>query len=129
MKTTILVDGMFCIYDKEFNVNEKLLEIINGFDAKKILVVNGFREKGREALEGNGFEAFSLEEEKIKKDNQEYFKTLLSKYNLKPEEVIYFDHDENNVETAKQLGIISMHYKNDEEIEKFVGEHFNKKEL
>jgi hypothetical protein len=43
MKTTILVDGMFCIYDKEFNVNEKLLEVVNGFSAKKILVVNGFK--------------------------------------------------------------------------------------
>ena len=96
MNKTILVDGMHCIYDNEFNVNKFLLEIINSFDNKKILLVNGFKEKGKKALEGNNFEAFSLEEEKIKKNNPEYFKTLLSRYNLNPMEVIYFDHDEGN---------------------------------
>jgi len=120
MKKTILVDGMFCIYDKEFNVNKELLKIINSFNARKILVVNGFREKGKQALIGSGFLAFSLEEEKIKKDNPEYFKILLSRYNLKLDEVLYFDHDENNVKTAKNLGIISTQYLNNEQIEEFL---------
>ena len=46
------------------------LDIIKRFDVKKILVVNGFREKGRKAV-GWGFEAFSLEEEGIKKTDEE----------------------------------------------------------
>ena len=120
MKKTILVDGMFCIYDKEFNVNKELLKIINSFNARKILVVNGFREKGKQALIGSDFLAFSLEEEKIKKDNPEYFKTLLSRYDLKIYEVLYFDHDENNVKTAKSLGIVSTQYLNNEQIEEFL---------
>lgn len=109
---------MCCIYNEQFKVNKNLLRIINSFESKKILVVNGFREKGKKALDG--MEAFSLEEEKIKKDDPLYFKKLILKYKLKVEELIYFDHDEKNVETAMKLGILSLHYKNDEEVRKFL---------
>ena len=120
MKKTILVDGMFCMYDEQFTVDKFLLDLLHSFKAKKILVVNGFREKGKKALEGNGFEAFSLEEEKIKKDSVEYFKRLFLKYNLTSKEVIYFDHDEKNVETARKLGIVSLHYTNHDEVKRFI---------
>jgi hypothetical protein len=39
MKKTILVDGMHCIYEENFRVNERLLEIINYFENKKMLMV------------------------------------------------------------------------------------------
>ncbi len=120
MKKTILVDGMFCIYDKEFNVNKHLLKIINSFDVNKILVVNGFMEKGRKTILGNGFEAFSLEEEGIKKNNPEYFKILMLRFNLRPEELLYFDYKEENVESAKGLGITAAQYKDDEQIKEFL---------
>ena len=119
-KKTILVDGMFFMYDEQFTVDKFLLDLLHSFKAKKILVVNGFREKGKKALEGNGFEVFSLEEEKIKKDSVEYFKRLFLKYNLTSKEVIYLDHDEKNVETARKLGIVSFHYTNHDEVKIFI---------
>jgi len=117
---TILVDGMHCIYDEEFNVNEELLGIVNSFDAAKILVVKGFRGKGRAALDGNGFEAFSLEEEGIGKDSPKYFERLLQKFGLKPDEVVFFDHKESSVEAAREVGIVSKYYVNNEGIKKFL---------
>jgi HAD superfamily hydrolase (TIGR01509 family) len=120
MKKTILIDGMNCIYDKEFNVNDKLLGIINSFNNRKILVVNGFRDIGLKILEGNNFEGFSLEEEGIKKDDVRYFEKLFDKFNLKAEEVVYFDHNEVNVETAKRLGIKSILFKDEEKIKEFL---------
>ncbi|HLA22957.1 MAG TPA: HAD family hydrolase [Candidatus Nanoarchaeia archaeon] len=108
---TILVDGMFCVYDENFNVNKELLHMIDSFRARKILVVNKFREKGKKLLENSSIKhSFSLEEENINKDNKEYFLRLLKKFDINPKEVFYFDHDENNVKTAKSVGINSVAY-------------------
>ena len=117
---TILVDGMGCIYDENFQLNKKLVEIIDKFNVKKILTVAGFRERGRETTKNHINDAFSLEEKGIKKDNPEYFRLLLSKFNLNPKEVIYFDHGEKSVKCAESLGIKSKLYKKAKDIEKFI---------
>ena len=120
IKRTILVDGMHTIYDSEFKVNKKILDIVNSFPMKKILTVNGFREKGKKLLEDYGFEAFSMEEEGVKKENQRFFLTLLQKFKLSSEEVIYFDHKKENVETARKIGIKSEVYENPDQIKNFL---------
>jgi FMN phosphatase YigB (HAD superfamily) len=122
---TILVDGMHCIYDKNFEVNQKILRILNSFSNKKILVVNGFREKGKEAI-GERFEAFSLEEKGIKKVNEEYWKKLFEKYCLNVKDVVYIEHSQEAVEKARSLGVNSILYEgNEEEIKKFLEEALN----
>jgi len=100
----LLIDGMHCLYDENFNLNEKLLELINSYGNDKILVVNGFGDKARKLLEGYNIDVFTFEQE-IKKDNKEFFIKLLEKYNLSNENVIYLDHDENNLKGAEQAGI------------------------
>ncbi len=125
-KRLILVDGMHCVYNENFEVNKELLDIINDFNSHTILVVNKFREKGGNLVKSHSegydtnWKAFSLEESEIKKDNQEYFKTLLKRFDLNQEEVMYFDHDRKNVETAKKLGILSRHYTDNKSIKKFI---------
>ncbi len=125
-KRLILVDGMHCLYDENFNLNKELLELINNFNTHTILVVNRFKEKGGELVKNydvskdSNWEAFSLEEKGIKKTNPEYFKILMKKFNLVPEEIIYFDHDKKNVETAKSLCILSKHYTKNSEISDFI---------
>lgn len=121
MKRTLLVDGMGSIYDEDFKINKELLNAINSFNTKKILVVDGFREKGHKTLKSNNFEAFSLEEEGIKKNNSEYWKRLFNRFGLKPSNVIYIEHNNNNVKFAKEMGIKSVQYKgNVEEIREFI---------
>jgi HAD superfamily hydrolase (TIGR01509 family) len=125
-KRLILVDGMHCLYDKNFKINKRLLEFVNSFNTHSVLVTNGFREKGLNLIKKNSLDqdtnwgAFSLEEDGIKKDNPEYFKVLLKRFNLSPEEIIYFDHNKKNVETAKKLGILSKHYTTIESIKNFI---------
>ena len=125
-KRLILVDGMHCLYDKDFNLNQELLNLINSFNSHNILVVNKFRKKGLDLVKksslgrNSNWEAFSLEENEINKDNPKYFKELLKKFNLKPEEVMYFDHDKKNVETAQRLDILSKHYTDTKSIKEFV---------
>src|SRR3989304_2435009 len=66
---------------------------------------------------------FSEEEKGIKKDNSEYFKILMKQFNVVPEEVIYFDHDKKNVETAEKLGILSKYYTDVKSMRKFIEEN------
>ncbi len=128
-KRLILVDGMHCLYDENFNLNKKLIEAINGLNTHTVLAVNGSREKGYNLVKSHdssydtNWESFSLEERGIKKDNPEYFKELMRRFNLVPEEVMYFDHDKKNVETAKKLGILSKHYTDEKSISKFMREN------
>lgn len=127
-KRLILVDGMHCLYDENFNLNRELLDIINLLNTHTILIVNKFKEKGHnlaltDANYSSNWKAFSLEDKDITKSNPEYFKALLKKFNLAPEEVMYFDHDKKNIETASKLGILSKHYTDNKSIKKFIEEN------
>jgi alanyl-tRNA synthetase len=128
-KKLILVGGMYCLYDKNFKINKELLEMLDEFNTHTILTVNKFREKGFNLIrehsryKDTNWKAFSLEERGIKKDNIEYFKELIKKFNLVPEEIIYFDHDKKNIETAKKLGILSKDYNSINQIKKFIEEN------
>jgi putative hydrolase of the HAD superfamily len=44
------------------------------------------------------------------KSSPEYFKEILKRTGLRPEEIAYFDDDRKNVETAKTLGINAVFY-------------------
>jgi alanyl-tRNA synthetase len=125
-KRVILVDGMHCIYDKEFIINKELLEWLTHLNTHTILTVAGFREKGLELLKNaskgkeSNWQAFSLEEKNINKTKKEFFIQLLERFNLRKEEVIYFDHSKENVIAAESAGILSKHYTGIESIKEFV---------
>jgi len=126
-KRIILADGMNCIYNKDFKLNKGLLEIINSFNTHTLLTVNGFKEKGLNLIKNfdpdrnTNWQVFSLEERGIKKENPDYFRKLIKTFDLVPEEIIYFDHKKENIETAKKAGIKnSVQYQNPLQIKKFI---------
>lgn len=62
-------------------------------------------------MEGAVFSAF----EQDVKPNASIYQTLLSRYQLKPEECVFFDDRINNVEAAAALGICAIHFTGDVE--------------
>jgi FMN phosphatase YigB (HAD superfamily) len=52
---------------------------------------------------------FTLSHNPEKTDPQ-YYQTMLQHFNLIPEQVVYFEHDEQAVESAKSIGITTYHY-------------------
>jgi alanyl-tRNA synthetase len=103
-RRAILVDGMGCLYDKNFKINRELLNVLQSFNSKKILVVNGYRKEAENLLKNEGYEVFSYDG-KINKGNKEFFEGLLEKYSLNPEEVAYLDHSDLNLKTAASAGV------------------------
>ena len=111
---TILVDAVytFIVEDEEgaFKIFEPMYEMLEGFPDKKIILTNADHYKFQKyALDKTPYEVFTLEHNP-EKTNPEYFRILLKKYELKPKDVIYFEHDKEAVKSAKLVGIKTYYY-------------------
>ena len=124
---TILVDavdcfiveneGVFAIYKDMFNLLEK-------YPNKKIVLTGANTEQQKKfGLNHLPYEFFTLEHNPEKIDPA-YFETMLKKFNLSKDEVVYFEHDINAVKSAQSVGINTYFYDNDkkdlESLEKFL---------
>jgi len=58
------------------------------------------------------YELYTLKHNPDKIDPK-YFVSMLENFKLKPEDVIYFEHNPEAVKSAQSLGITSYHYNSD----------------
>ena len=100
----ILLDGMHCLFDENFVVDEAVFTKIRLLNARTIIVTNASTEKMTSIIEQTGFEFVTYEKNPIKTDSK-YFTKMLVEKELKPEDCIYLDHDSANLASAKQVGI------------------------
>ena len=127
---TILVDAVYCliIEDRDsFKLFLEMQEILDKFENKKIVLTGANDEEFVKFNLGEvPYEIFTMKHEPDKVD-QRYYETLLEEYNLKPEEVIYFEHDPEAIKSAESVGILSYHYDDDlkdlDSLKKFIDEN------
>jgi preprotein translocase subunit SecA len=110
----ILVDAVRGIinsneaYDSDtWSLNLELAEYLKTLPQRKIIVTNAAGEKIdfiKEIIKSYGFEIVSYENNPSK-TNSEYFSTLLSTFNLQPWTALYFDHKQENLDSASEAGI------------------------
>jgi len=60
---------------------------------------------------------------KISKPNIKIYKLLLEKFKLSPKECLFIDDQEENLLPAKTLGMITIHYKNPDQLIKELKKH------
>lgn len=114
---TILIDAVYCfIIEKEeekFEVFQEMYKLLETYSNKKIILTSASDDK-RElfGLDNMPYEVFTLKHNPEKTD-PEYYKTLLNKFNLTKNEVIYFEHSIDAVKSAQSIGINSYYYDND----------------
>lgn len=113
---TILVDAVYCfIIEKEdrFQIFEDLYNLLEKYPNKKIILTGadnaGIKKYG---LDNVPYEFFTLKHDPEKND-PEYYKIMLKKYNLNKEDVIYFEHSVKAVKSAQSVGINTYYYDND----------------
>jgi HAD superfamily hydrolase (TIGR01509 family) len=109
---TILVDAVNTfVVDGE--INQEMYELLETYQNKKIILTNANDEQITEfGLENLPYELFSLKHTPDKVDS-EYFNIMFEKLNIKPEEVIYFEHNSDAVKSAESVGITSYYYDKD----------------
>lgn len=127
---TILVDAVYCFIieqDGSFGTFQEMYKLLETHPNRKIILTGASDDK-RElyGLDSMPYEVFTLKHNP-EKTNPEYYNIMLNNFNLKKEEVIYFEHDSNAVKSAELAGIKTYFYDNEkkdiEGLKKFLDEN------
>ena len=114
---TILVDAVDCfVIEKEdgtFQIFKEMQDLLENFPNKKIILTGANDEQSKKfGLDKMPWEVFTLKHNP-EKTNPEYYKIMLQKFNLTPQDVIYFEHNPDAVKSAQTIGITTFCYDND----------------
>lgn len=110
---TILVDAVDCFVSDTGVIFEEMHRLLERFPNRKILLTGANDEQYvRFGLDKMPYEVFTLKHNPEKTDPK-YYETLLEKYNLTTDDVVYFEHNPKAVESARSVGITSCLYDSD----------------
>lgn len=106
---TILVDAWNTFVTEE-GINFDLKKLLDSYPNNKIILTNANEEElVTFGIVNMPYPVFSLSHNPNKTDS-DYFVKMLQHFNLKTEEVVYFEHNADAVASAKSIGITTFHY-------------------
>lgn len=107
---TILVDALDTFVIEGQGIYQPLHDLLQKYPNTKIILTNANDEQKIEfGLTNMPYEVFTLKHAPDKVD-PEYFKIMLANFNLLPEDVVYFEHNQDAVKSAESIGIRSYFY-------------------
>jgi HAD superfamily hydrolase (TIGR01509 family) len=113
---TILVDAVHCFVVKneaKIEIFQEMYSLLEKYPNRKITLTGANDEEVEKfGLEDVPYELFTLKHSP-EKTNPEYYQIMLANFNLKPDEVIYFEHSIDAVKSAEAVGIKTYFYDND----------------
>jgi FMN phosphatase YigB (HAD superfamily) len=113
---TILVDAVdaFVVEDEDtFKVFKEMQNLLDTFKNRKIILTGADDEQFKKfGLDNMPYEVFTLKHNPEKTDPK-YFKMMLKRFGLNKDEVLYFEHNPEAVESARLVGITSYQYNPD----------------
>lgn len=103
--------------------------LLESYKNRKIILTNANNEQMITfCLDKMPYEVFTLQHNPEKTDS-EYFKTLINKFNLAIEDLIYFEHSQEAIDSARSLGIKSFYYDSEKKdlvsLKSFLDENIN----
>lgn len=111
---TILVDAVDTFVIEGKGVYQPMFELLEKYPNRKIILTNANDEQMVPfTLTNLPYELFTLKHNPDKVEPK-YFEQMFKHFNLKPEDVIYFEHNPDAVKSAESLGITSYQYDADE---------------
>ena len=110
LRKVILVDAVNTFVDRETGIFQEIYELLEQYPNQKIVLTNADDEQMKKSgLNNLPYKVFTLKHNPNKPDPV-YFETMLNHFNLKADEVIYFEHNEGAVRSAQSVGITTYHY-------------------
>ena len=107
---TILVDAVDAFVIEGEGIYKPLHDLLEKYPNRKIILTNANDAQMIEfGLTNLPYELFTLKHNPDKTDPI-YFQTMLKNFNLKAEDVIYFEHNPEAVKSAQSMGITSYYY-------------------
>jgi HAD superfamily hydrolase (TIGR01509 family) len=124
---TILVDAIGCFVIEGEGIFQEMHDLLETFPNRKIILTGANDEQFvMFGLDTMPYEVFTLKHNPEKTDPQ-YYKTLLEKYQLTPDDVVHFEHNPEAVKSAESVGIPTFYYdsekKDIESLEAFLITH------
>lgn len=107
---TILVDAVDTFVIEGTGIDQKIYALLEQYPNRKIILTNANDEQMKKfGLDNMPYEVFTLKHNPDKTDPK-YFETLLQNFDLKEEDLIYFEHNAEAVKSADSVGIKSYHF-------------------
>ncbi|OGZ11409.1 MAG: hypothetical protein A3D67_03435 [Candidatus Lloydbacteria bacterium RIFCSPHIGHO2_02_FULL_51_22] len=112
MKTILVdaVDGFIIETENGFQIFKEMRDLLETFSNRKIILTGANDEQFKKfGLDKMPYDVFTLKHNPEKTDPK-YFETMLEHFSLKKDDVIYFEHNPEAVESAESVGIKSYYY-------------------
>ncbi|KKR70010.1 MAG: hypothetical protein UU12_C0032G0011 [Candidatus Woesebacteria bacterium GW2011_GWA2_40_7b] len=107
---TILVDAVEAFVIEVEGIYKPMQDLLEQYPNRKIILTGANDDQFKEfGLDKMPYEVFTLKHNP-EKTNPKYFELLLKHFDLKPEDVVYFEHNPEAVKSAQSIGITSYHY-------------------
>lgn len=108
-------------FANHFEINDALLDFLKTQKEKfKFVIFTSMMLKDepelREKVDEIFTKIYSAAELQMRKNDPESFKFILKDLNINPDEVLFIDDSEDNIESAESLGIKTLLYKNNQEV-------------
>lgn len=106
----ILVDAIHTFFIKDHGVFHEMHELLEMYPNRKIILTNA--DQGQIMQLGMNhlpYELFTLQHDPEKSDPR-YYRIMLARFSLHPEDVLYVEHGEDAVKSARAVGILTHHY-------------------
>lgn len=113
---TILVDAVYALVievDGTFQIFEEMYDVLETFPNRKIILTGANDEQFKKfGLDKMPYDVFTSKHNP-EKTNPKYYEKMLKQLGLSKDDVIYFEHNPEAVESAQSVGIKSYYYNND----------------
>lgn len=110
---TILVDAINTFVIKEQGIFKEMYDLLEKYPNKKIILTNADDAQMEQfGLYDMPYEVFTLKHNPDKV-SPEYYKKMLEHFNFSKDDVVYFEHNLEAVESARSVGILTYHYDKD----------------
>lgn len=107
---TIFVDGISGLILKAGTLNIEMYKLLETYPNPKLVLTGANDEQWKQFnLDISPYEVFTLKHDP-EKTNPKYFEILLDQYNLRTEDVVYFEHSKDAAAVATSLGIKTYFY-------------------
>lgn len=128
---TILVDAINTFVIKGEGIFQAMFDVLEQYPNRKIILTSANDEQiEKYSLNEMPYEVFTLKHNPEKTDPK-YYERMLEHFDLDKNDVVYFEHDEDAVESAQSVDITTHYYDKDkkdlESLKKFLDENLANK--
>ena len=106
----ILVDAIDAFVIEDEGVFREMHELLEGYPNRKIILTGANDEQIKQfGLDHMPYEVFTLKHNP-EKTSPKYYDQMLKNFGFTKEDVVYFEHDQDAVKSARSVGINTYHY-------------------